>query len=184
VAGVLYVILKMTLRLLIALVLSISLSHAKRPQIASYMKSDKEITKIAHSTLKQVSKGEVSIKYVSSLVYGDGGSSGTVFSLSNSKFLTVFVPFWSARYPKDVRLSVSDTDSTDGWSDTLQENPSLEVLLEKMVKKVSVTAKDKQTIITLRELSESINRKPDETIEYDKAKVSDNKLNPFTDFPE
>ncbi|NWK57648.1 hypothetical protein HW115_18670 [Verrucomicrobiaceae bacterium N1E253] len=126
----------------------------------------------ALSALDKIAKGELKIKYNSSGVYGDGGSTGMIFDLSNSRLLTVFVPFWSARYPSDIRLRVSNKDDNGiPWSNTLGENLPLKTALIKAIKKIKTTALDKATISELENLLTAINRKPDESIKYEAADV-------------
>ncbi|NWK57721.1 hypothetical protein HW115_19035 [Verrucomicrobiaceae bacterium N1E253] len=165
----------MIIRLIVILAISLNIasnSQAKRPQVASYMKGKSSMTEKAISTLDKIAKGEIKIEHKSYISYGDGGSTGVLFDLSNSQRLTVFIPFWSARYPADIRLRISNKDDNGiPWSNTLEENLSLKRALTKTIQKLQVTDLDKATAFALKDLQKAINRKPDESINYDPADV-------------
>jgi hypothetical protein len=138
-------------------------SIAERPEVADWIKGDKEVSTKVIALMEKLAVGEATLLYTSSAGYGDGGSTGTYLQIDKNTTLVVFSPWWKAGW-KEVRLGISkEKDGVPDWSLTIEQDPKLKESVISTFKIITDTTskpviEDQQTLFHIKALLKSIDR--------------------------
>lgn len=113
--------------------------------------------------LNQIKDGSLELEYISSSIFGDGGSSGENYELSNGKRLVIFIPYSDKESSNNIRLWLEHQDDTSehGESLPLGESPDLKQALISMLEKKIQESKwgflsDDETTSSLRMINKIV----------------------------
>ncbi len=141
----------------VVVLVSYTCAEVQRPEIAGRHEGDQAMTQLCIEKLNLIREGKIGIELHFLGGFGDGGSVGKVFNLTNGQKLTLFIPFWYQDFPDDIRvwLDVKDDFGNQKQSLTLEESPKLKKALVAMVselvnQKVRLKSLNKETLNELQ----------------------------------